>query len=259
MRRIGSARSFRASEAPRREYLSPSSATAGHATVDCAADRSRYATSGVCAEVVRSMRAAAFHVVRCGFGSRWGATICAAVWSVTLASCPTVGATAMSKWSFHRVPHPAGASSSFLGDVSCRSSTACTAVGFSERNDTELALAERWNGSQWSIQPTSSPAGSTGSGLNSVSCPTTRACTAVGTYADQAGNTLALAERWNGSSWSIQPVLTPVGATGSSLTGVSCPSETTCTAVGEFDGRDNNEWTLAERWQQANGQYSPLS
>jgi hypothetical protein len=57
-----------------------------------------------------------------------------------------------------------------------------------------VTLAERWNGSGWEIQPTPNPAGATDLNLAGVSCPTRRACTAVGTYFTGTGIQLTLAE-----------------------------------------------------------------
>jgi hypothetical protein len=101
-----------------------------------------------------------------------------------------------------------------LEGVSCPSSTVCTAVGRYEAGvPPELApacapftspcgdmtLAERWNGRRWSIQATPRPPGATSSGLGAVSCATTTACIAVGSYRDAGGQQRVLAERWNGT------------------------------------------------------------
>src|SRR5205085_9447390 len=53
---------------------------------------------------------------------------------------------------------------------------------------------------------------------------------------------ISLVERWNGRSWSIQPH--PLGQI---LNAVSCPSRTSCTAVGGFVPGEV-ERTLVERW-----------
>jgi len=52
---------------------------------------------------------------------------------------------------------------------------------------------------------------------------------------------MALAEHWNGSTWAIQATPNPAGAAVSMLSGISCVSSTTCTAVGSSD-----DGTLAE-------------
>ena len=90
-------------------------------------------------------------------------------------------------------------------------------------------MAERWNGSVWSVQPTLN----LNSIVKGVSCASPTTCTAVGTWV----------ERWTGISWSIQPTLNPnIG-----LQGVSCSSRTACTAVGlSYVGSPAP--TLVERW-----------
>jgi hypothetical protein len=99
------------------------------------------------------------------------------------------------------------------------------AVG-SSRNDVNSAdsnqLAELWNGRRWSIR-TPNPAGVGRTALESVSCSSTSACTAVGS-SDEG----ALAERWNGAHWTVQQLPNVAG----DLAGVSCPSAQLCVAVG---------------------------
>jgi hypothetical protein len=60
-----------------------------------------------------------------------------------------------------------------------------------------------------------------------------------------------LAERWNGSSWAIQPIPNPTGATFSLMTGLSCPSTSICVAVGYYVNSSGIQVTLAERWNGA--------
>jgi hypothetical protein len=119
-----------------------------------------------------------------------------------------------------------------LSAVSCTSAGACLAVGSTQRGTTTGALAERWDGTSWTVVLRSPRSGAQ---LKAVSCSSAGACTAVGT-----GSAGALAERWNGSTWAVQPVRGPAGA---GLNGVSCSSATACTAVGGAAGV-----TLAERW-----------
>jgi len=105
-----------------------------------------------------------------------------------------------------------------------------------------VTLAERWNGTKWSIQTTPNPAGGSEIHLIRVSCTSATACTAAGFYSN-ATTTVTLAERWNGTRWSIQTTPNPAGGSNSMLNGVSCASATACTAVG---GSSNG--TLAEGW-----------
>lgn len=135
-----------------------------------------------------------------------------------------------------------------LYGVSCTTEDACTAVGeIDERAVGMLPLAERWNGITWSRQRTPGPHShgqAENASLNAVSCTSATACTAVGS--DDAGQLLA--ERWNGSKWSIQR--TPLPSIGEAdFEGVSCPSQADCTAVGTF--QDENAGCglpLVERW-----------
>jgi hypothetical protein len=127
------------------------------------------------------------------------------------------------RWSILSLPASPGAA---FSDVSCTSSTACTAVG---GDSAGAPLAERWDGMGWSIQPIPTP--STG-WLHGVSCPSGTVCTAIGD----------LPVRWDGTSWSIQPLPKPA-----SLYAVSCTSPTACTAVGEGNGTSAARWD-GMRW-----------
>jgi hypothetical protein len=146
-------------------------------------------------------------------------------------------------------PNPTGATLSYLNGVSCTSASACIAVGNSTTGTTDEVLAERWNGKVWAITPAPSPSGATLSNLNGVSCTSASACTAVGYYASGSSN-LPLAERWNGTTWAIQKMRNPSGATLSNLNGVSCTSASACTAVGSTNVGSANvsTYTLAEHW-----------
>ena len=142
-----------------------------------------------------------------------------------------------SSWSIQTTPNPSGATSAQFNDVSCKSATACEAVGSWFDGTTTSPLAARWNGSNWSLQTTPSPSGATLTQLKGVSCPNASDCEATGSSRN-GSTTTTLAELWNGSSWSIQTTPNASG-TFSQLEGVSCTSATACTAVGTG---------LAERW-----------
>jgi hypothetical protein len=145
-------------------------------------------------------------------------------------------------WTVHPAPAPGGATSSGLSGVSCRPGGACIAVGFEidssgDEDFVENALAESWNGTAWTIQPT--PALLSDVDLASVSCTSATACAAVG----NSDNDLAVTARWNGSSWAIGVQ----NATEGPLTGVSCTAATACTAVGGA-ATGGGTLPLAERW-----------
>jgi hypothetical protein len=108
-----------------------------------------------------------------------------------------------------------------------------------------VSLAEAWNGTRWRVQAVPAPTGSTSSALFGVSCTSPSACTAVGNYRTAAGRTLALAERWNGTTWRIQAV--PKPAKSAWFYGVSCSTARACTAVGYYTGAGGTR-PLAEAW-----------
>ena len=136
-----------------------------------------------------------------------------------------------------------------LSGVSCSGPDSCVAVGSYESSSGGVTLAEVWDGTSWSIDPTPNPPGSTNSSFAGISCPTSNACMAVGIYLNQAGSYSALAESWNGSSWTIQPTVNPKKYLGQgSLGGVSCISAVDCTAVGSYTTPDFHGATLAEVW-----------
>jgi hypothetical protein len=154
-------------------------------------------------------------------------------------------------WRLRTPPTPSGTIEGQLLGVSCASPTACTAVGYYKTGSDlftasiPFTLAERWDGTTWTIQTTPSPSGS-GSVLNGVSCTSATACTAVG-----SSNGLPFVERWDGRSWTIQatPNLAPPGFSYDSLWGVSCTAADACTAVGNtYYPGTSVPVTLAERW-----------
>ena len=154
-----------------------------------------------------------------------------------------------SSWSIQATPDPSGAENTELSGVSCTSANQCIAVGFSYGSPgIETTLAEAWNGTSWSIQPSPNPSGSPESVLYGVSCTSASACTAVGYYTNSAGTDVTLAEAWNGTSWSIEATPDPSGAQESYLIGVSCTTAGACTAVGEYNDSSNAEFAMAETW-----------
>jgi hypothetical protein len=145
-------------------------------------------------------------------------------------------------WSLMSAPTPAGAKGFVeLAGVSCASASGCTAAGYYAPAvgggvPTELkTLAEAWNGSSWTIQSSPNVAGQKFNALADVSCSAGGACTAVGQDATAAvgASPEALAERWNGSSWSTQAVVNPIEPIEDELKSVSCPSNTLCVGVGK--------------------------
>jgi hypothetical protein len=155
-------------------------------------------------------------------------------------------------WSIQPTPTSASPGAS-LNAVSCTSPNPCTAVG----NTASALLAERWDGTTWTVQSTPTPPGTQGQGdfFGGVWCSSPSACTAVGVIFTPAP--LTVAERWDGSSWSVQDTPNLPGATDVGLPAVSCPTLSICTAVGGY-ANDGPMVTLAEQWNR-NGGSAPVA
>lgn len=157
------------------------------------------------------------------------------------------------RWSIERIAVPSFSTAmlDFLAGVSCRTRSACLAVGLeyppvgATVNYDYLALAEGRHGGSWSDQ---SPALSlTRDGyLLAASCPKVTRCIAVGQNV-----TSALAMGWDGNNWTVQlaPVAPPVMSV---LNGVSCTSPVRCMAVGSLaPNQFSLPHALVERWNGA--------
>ena len=152
---------------------------------------------------------------------------------------PPVAAAAVPR---HQV---AATAHGFLDGVSCISAGNCAAVGQrAPATGTGGTLAERWNGTKWSVVSSPDPGGSAGAKLADVACPGPADCLAVGSYTDGAsGDTLPMAEQWNGTSWSLLSVPDVSGSTSAQLDAVACTGTGNCFAAGTSMAH-----TLIEHW-----------
>lgn len=153
------------------------------------------------------------------------------------------------EWTVQSVPKPhEKANESTLLGVSCTPTpNRCTAVGTWKILTIPFTLAYRFNGtSTWTLQSTPNVSETSGASnaLQDVSCATETSCTAVGDWKVSGGSTQTLAEKWDGTSWSIQGTPNPVGASFSSLLGVSC-LESSCMGVG-WSTSGTTDTTLSE-------------
>lgn len=139
--------------------------------------------------------------------------------SCTSSACTAVGLIAESSdseatlaeqltngtWAVQSTESPGGYDDQ-LNSVSCTAASACTAVGADSPSAQtgDVTLAETWNASTWSVQPTVNEPGSFASGLNAVSCVAT-SCTAVGSYANAGQQAYPLAESQSQGSESHDP------------------------------------------------------
>ena len=151
-------------------------------------------------------------------------------------------------WSVLTATEPKGLEATGLGSVSCSASSACTATGGVAGEGDGDSFVERWNGTSWKLQSTPLPPGETGGGVGTVSCPAANDCVALGDAEDSASDVqVGLAEVWDGKVWSSQP--SPDAPAGENvLVATSCPSTSTCTAVGEYVDTAGQTVPLAERW-----------
>jgi hypothetical protein len=164
------------------------------------------------------------------------ASLVSLIWILASVPASALGAS----WTFENAPDPPGSmnslgeSSVWLSGVSCSSFTACTAVGGYVTSQGTATLAERWNGSRWSIQQTPNVSGVPDSAFSAVSCANAKTCTAVG--ASGSGSSFdtggkPLIETWNGKRWTMRAAPNPTGD--GVLDGISCNTPMTCVAVGE--------------------------
>ena len=134
--------------------------------------------------------------------------------------------------------------------VSCASTTSCVATGSYANVDLQNMMAEVWNGSTWTLMTLPEPPNSYQDGvLEGVSCASATNCTAVGSYGSPSSSAvgLPLAEHWNGSTWKVQTPPAPAGSVGGGLSGISCPTASSCTAVGAFQN-GHGYAPFIERW-----------
>ena len=148
-------------------------------------------------------------------------------------------------WTTQVAPKPTGEPKrSTLLDISCSSSTSCTAVGgYLNKSSVQVTYVVKWNGTSWSWQESPNPTGSTNTPLQNVSCVASSPCVAVGDWLDSSGVWRPMSEYWNGTSWVIEPVEVPSGETFGVLEGVAC--RTSCLTIGWYTASSKNK-TLGE-------------
>ena len=150
----------------------------------------------------------------------------------------------------------AAVTTSILNDVSCTSPGNCMAVGYFQENGpgtVYFTLAEKWNGSTWTIVPSPSPQHPGGGALlTAVSCAGSIRCMAVGNtlFLNAHGSFVLrpLAESWNGTSWTVLPTA-KLAQPSAVLGGVSCVGPARCMAAGHAGPvQASDKFTLAEAW-----------
>ncbi len=190
---------------------------------------------------------------------------CTAVGSDTNAagvSVPLVLTAGGSGWTPATTPSLSVADhSSSLNAVSCAAPGSCMAVG----TDAGGVLTLRSLAGRFSPQTAPNPdngndASNTMPTPASVACPTSRTCLMVGSYTNAAGNDNGFAERWNGTSWSLQPTPKTDSDTSTSLSAITCPSPAKCVAagtqtIGVGEPMSATTSTLTEQWTGSRWKY----
>jgi hypothetical protein len=139
-----------------------------------------------------------------------------------------------------------------LDGVSCVTTTFCVAVGASDVDGHATTLF--WNGRRWRDQAPASPGSGRLADLRGVSCTAPDACTAVGVR-QRASKAFTLAplntiliERWDGRHW-IRQSAPDVRHDYGALSAISCPTRTSCTAVGDVAvSQGDASGAFSERW-----------
>ncbi len=151
-------------------------------------------------------------------------------------------------WQIQQMPSPPGyVESNRTPTVSCSAANACTAVwSYLDSSGTWLPIAERWDGTAWTIEATPTAPDATLTYLYSVSCDAANSCTAVGFDRNSAAVDVTLAMHWDGSQWTIEPSPTPHGPGPAYLGDISCTAGAQCTAVGTYRDSTGTYLTLTE-------------
>ncbi len=106
-----------------------------------------------------------------------------------------------------------------------------------------------WNGTSWTIHNPTFGTGLTSASFGGVSCLSSTSCIAVGSVFSTAANRrFALAEKWDGTSWTDTGALVRAGTRTNFLNDVSCVAADDCMAVGLSMASGPSQTTLTETW-----------
>jgi hypothetical protein len=173
-------------------------------------------------------------------------------------------ATSSPRWTGSKLPLPAGAATNSFRPmaISCSSATRCAGGGsYAEAASFPPALLTL-SGKKWTDTKAPLPAGARANqppetAVVGVACPAATTCFAGGHYSNARGGQ-AMLLAWSGKRWTAVRAPLPAEANsnpGAVVSGISCPSATWCTAVGEYEAsphgyglilrRSKGKWTAA--------------
>ena len=143
-----------------------------------------------------------------------------------------------------------------LNGISCKSVTACVAVGTTKSSAQTVGFAAVLNGDTWTLSNIVQ-SGVTNPTLNGVWCASDTSCIAVGSHTQTLLGAEPLIETLSGTTWTpVTSGLEPAGGIHGVLSSISCVSSTSCVAVGTYVFAGNNhvlvdtlsgtKWTASE-------------
>lgn len=163
-------------------------------------------------------------------------------------------------WAVTHIPAPSGQSQDELLGVQCPSAHLCVVIGDENEIAKPRAFSETWNGTSWRIQSMPAPNSGSLTDAHDLTCPSKTDCFTAGyAQANQGApytRALPLIYRWNGTRWTITKLPATVTNHVHVLSDMTCPSMTSCVAVG-FDHNaagtyvpaaiqwDGTAWSLA--------------
>lgn len=210
-------------------------------------------------------------------GSRWtpGASpgALAQVSCVSRSFCMAIGSPGTQSATWNGAAWRTGASfvtagtTTRIADLSCTSPTYCMAVGSyttDAHGEVNVPLAEVWNGIRWKWLR--APVTGQNGAFNAVSCAPGSGCMAVGNYQDIKNAGHNMAARWNGSAWRVFKLPGGFGYGAGLINGVSgptsvsCPSLSSCMAVGNYyDAGNGITYDLAIAWNGTTWRLTPTA
>jgi hypothetical protein len=147
-------------------------------------------------------------------------------------------------WTAIEAPQPPGAAVDpdvSLSAVTCASTYLCVAAGsYLDSSGNYQGLLIAGHGTSWTATEAPLPANAGASpivGLLGVTCASASQCIAVGYYTDSKLSYQGLLLTWHRSSWTATEAPLPAGAgtnPGANLSGIACPSASTCVATGAY-------------------------
>jgi hypothetical protein len=159
-------------------------------------------------------------------------------------------------WTPAEAPVPANADpgnpGSTLDSITCAAGSSCVATGsYDDSSGTLQRVLLTGSGTSWTATEAPMPAGASSDPrptIQSVACPATTRCVAVGSYYDTSDHPHGLVLTGSGATWTPVEGPLPAGAAAgaaATISSLACPSPTTCTAGGSYlDSSGNGQGML---------------